>query len=200
MLADLVANSEGTTSLFNGVGSLWQMSINGLLGKSSTGTGPVARAEVKVTDQWRRNGFSSSRVQHPRVSALLRASCHPADALYQRRICRAKLDPDFHMIDQHTSVVNRMPRMLGIRWLYSRGGQISRGSVWLPPAASSQRNSKPVMAHTWEGEFNDSVYQAGFPRNPRLHVQGAHYPIVGTEWTDPATTDASASSFHSSYL
>jgi len=40
MLADLVANSEGTTSLFNGVGSLWQMSINGLLGKSSTGSGP----------------------------------------------------------------------------------------------------------------------------------------------------------------
>jgi hypothetical protein len=40
MLADLVANSDGTTSLFNGIGSLWQMSINGLLGKSSTGTGP----------------------------------------------------------------------------------------------------------------------------------------------------------------
>lgn len=36
MLADLVANSEGTKSLFNGVGSLWQMSINGLLGKAST--------------------------------------------------------------------------------------------------------------------------------------------------------------------
>jgi hypothetical protein len=40
MLADLVANSEGTKSLFNGIGSLWGMSINGLLGKSSTGTGP----------------------------------------------------------------------------------------------------------------------------------------------------------------
>ena len=39
MLADLVANSEGTKSLFDGVGSLWQMSINGLLGKSSTGSG-----------------------------------------------------------------------------------------------------------------------------------------------------------------
>jgi len=40
MLADLVANSSGTTALFSGVGSLWQMSINGLLGKSSTGSGP----------------------------------------------------------------------------------------------------------------------------------------------------------------
>lgn len=40
MLADLVANSTGTKALFDGVGSLWQMSINGLLGKSSTGNGP----------------------------------------------------------------------------------------------------------------------------------------------------------------
>lgn len=40
MLADLVANSQGTSALFSGVGSLWSMSINGLLGKSSTGTGP----------------------------------------------------------------------------------------------------------------------------------------------------------------
>lgn len=40
MLADLVANSSGTTALFNGVGSIWQMSINGLLGKSSSGSGP----------------------------------------------------------------------------------------------------------------------------------------------------------------
>lgn len=35
MLADLVANSEGTTALFNGIGSLWTTSIDGLLGKSS---------------------------------------------------------------------------------------------------------------------------------------------------------------------
>jgi hypothetical protein len=35
MLADLVANSQGTTALFNGIGSLWSTSINGLLGKAS---------------------------------------------------------------------------------------------------------------------------------------------------------------------
>lgn len=40
MLADLVANKDGTSALFTGVGSLWQMSINGLLGKSNTGTNP----------------------------------------------------------------------------------------------------------------------------------------------------------------
>lgn len=36
MLADLVANKEGTKNLFNGVGDLWKTSINGLLGKAST--------------------------------------------------------------------------------------------------------------------------------------------------------------------
>jgi hypothetical protein len=35
MLADLVANATGTTALFNGVGGLWKVSINGLLGKPS---------------------------------------------------------------------------------------------------------------------------------------------------------------------
>jgi hypothetical protein len=35
MLADLVAHSDGTTALFNGVGSLWKTSINGLLGQTS---------------------------------------------------------------------------------------------------------------------------------------------------------------------
>lgn len=36
MLADLVANKEGTKALFDGVGHVWQMSINGMLGKAST--------------------------------------------------------------------------------------------------------------------------------------------------------------------
>lgn len=36
MLADAIANAAGTTALFNGIGSLWQMSINGMLGKPSS--------------------------------------------------------------------------------------------------------------------------------------------------------------------
>lgn len=36
MLADLVANKDGTQALFNGISGLWQTSINGLLGKQST--------------------------------------------------------------------------------------------------------------------------------------------------------------------
>lgn len=35
MLANLVANAAGTTALFDGVGGLWKVSINGLLGKPS---------------------------------------------------------------------------------------------------------------------------------------------------------------------
>lgn len=36
MLADMIANSNGTKTLFDGIGHLWSMSINGLLGKAST--------------------------------------------------------------------------------------------------------------------------------------------------------------------
>ena len=36
MLADLVANASGTAALFNGLGGLWQTSVNGMLGKPST--------------------------------------------------------------------------------------------------------------------------------------------------------------------
>lgn len=35
MLADLVAHAAGTKAVFDGVGSLWKTSINGLLGKTS---------------------------------------------------------------------------------------------------------------------------------------------------------------------
>lgn len=34
-VANLVVHSQGTTALFNGLGSLWKMSINGLLGQTS---------------------------------------------------------------------------------------------------------------------------------------------------------------------
>ncbi len=34
MLADLVANPKGTAAVFNGLGSIWKTSVNGMLGKS----------------------------------------------------------------------------------------------------------------------------------------------------------------------
>jgi len=34
MLADLIANPAGTNALFNGFGSIWKTSVNGMLGKT----------------------------------------------------------------------------------------------------------------------------------------------------------------------
>jgi hypothetical protein len=39
ILANMVANATGTKTFFNGLGSLWGMSINGMLGKPSTNAG-----------------------------------------------------------------------------------------------------------------------------------------------------------------
>lgn len=35
MLADLVIHPSGTKTLFDGIGNLWKMSINGMLGSTS---------------------------------------------------------------------------------------------------------------------------------------------------------------------
>lgn len=35
ILADLVANASGTSALFNGMGNLWKVGVNGMLGKAS---------------------------------------------------------------------------------------------------------------------------------------------------------------------
>lgn len=68
-------------------------------------------------------------------------------------------------INQHDRLVNRMPRMLGIRWLYSRGGQTK---PWFRSIATGQVEStkfQPINAYSWSGEFNDAIYEAGYPRN-----------------------------------
>ena len=35
MLADLVANVNGTNALFSGMGNMWRVGVNGMLGKTS---------------------------------------------------------------------------------------------------------------------------------------------------------------------
>jgi hypothetical protein len=35
IIADLVANASGTNALFSGMGNLWKVGVNGMLGKSS---------------------------------------------------------------------------------------------------------------------------------------------------------------------
>jgi hypothetical protein len=39
IVANMIANATGTKTFFNGLGSLWGMSINGLLGKPTTNPG-----------------------------------------------------------------------------------------------------------------------------------------------------------------
>jgi len=68
-------------------------------------------------------------------------------------------------VDQHTALVNRMPRMLGIRNLYSRGGQIKPWFRMIATGAVERTKFQPVLSYTWDGEFYDAIYQAGYPRN-----------------------------------
>lgn len=68
-------------------------------------------------------------------------------------------------ISQHDRLVNRMPRMLGIRWLYSRGGQVKPWFRMIGTGAVESTKFQPITSHTWDGEFNDAIYEAGYPRN-----------------------------------
>lgn len=42
IVANMIVNASGTTAFFNGLGGLWGMSINGLLGKPTTTTGSTS--------------------------------------------------------------------------------------------------------------------------------------------------------------
>ena len=56
-------------------------------------------------------------------------------------------------------------RSLGMRYLYSRGGQRKK---WFSMKATGQVEStafQPNLAWTWDGCFNDAIFQAGYPRN-----------------------------------
>lgn len=69
------------------------------------------------------------------------------------------------MLNQHSTFVSRMPRMLGMRWLYSRGAQIK---PWFRETGTGSVEStrfQPILSYQWSGQFNDAIYQAGYPRN-----------------------------------
>lgn len=68
-------------------------------------------------------------------------------------------------LSQHDRLVNRMPLMTGIRFLYSRGGQIKPWFRMMASNAVESSKFQPVSSYTWQGEFNDAIYQAGYPRN-----------------------------------
>ena|ERR1700744_5939067 len=68
-------------------------------------------------------------------------------------------------INQHDRLVNRYPRMLGVRWLYSRGGQIKPWFRTIATGAVESTKFQPILSWSWSGEFNDAIYEAGYPRN-----------------------------------
>jgi hypothetical protein len=68
-------------------------------------------------------------------------------------------------INQHDRLVNRYPRMLGIRFLYARGGQLKPWFRMKATGAVESTKFQPVLSYKWSGEFNDAIYEAGYPRN-----------------------------------
>lgn len=67
--------------------------------------------------------------------------------------------------DQHSRLVNRNPRRLGIRTLYSYGAASKAWFRMVATGAVESTKFQPVTSHMWDGEQNDAIYQAGYPRN-----------------------------------
>lgn len=86
--------------------------------------------------------------------------------------------------NQHSRMVNRDPRRLGIRTLFSYGGQIRRAFAMIATGAVQSSKFQPRNNHMWSGEFNDALYQAGYPRNTGLtfKVQTVN-PLINPPWS-----------------
>lgn len=67
--------------------------------------------------------------------------------------------------DQHNTMVNRNPRRLGIRTLFSYGGQVRPLFRMIATGRVESSQFQKITRHMWSGEFNDAIYQAGYPRN-----------------------------------
>lgn len=85
---------------------------------------------------------------------------------------------------QHNRIVNRDPRRLGIRALFSYGGQVYNYFKMVATGAVQSSAFQPRVNHMWTGEFNDALYQAGYPRNTGLtfKVQTVN-PLINPPWT-----------------
>ena len=59
--------------------------------------------------------------------------------------------------------VNHAPRTLGLRFLYSRGGRRIRQFIMQATGAVQSTAFQPYTAYTWDGAFNDAIFQAGYP-------------------------------------
>ena len=112
-----------------------------------------------------RNGWSSLGASIAAYQPYYAPPVTPQPNYVRGGSAAAVMHPVAQPIDQHTSLVGRMPRMNGIRWLYSRGAQIKPWFRMIATGAVESTKFQPTLSYTWDGEFNDSIYQAGYPRN-----------------------------------
>lgn len=73
--------------------------------------------------------------------------------------------------DYSDGVVTRAPRLNGIRTLFSYGTQIASQFRMIRTGGVESSAFQPRLAHQWTGEFNDAIWQAGYPRNLGLTVK-----------------------------
>lgn len=73
--------------------------------------------------------------------------------------------------DQNSTPVSRAPRMLGIVNLFSYGTQIIKQFRMVGTGVVESSQFQPRLSHLWNGEFNNAIWQAGYPRNLGLTVK-----------------------------
>lgn len=112
-----------------------------------------------------RNGFSSLAYSVHAYQPYYAPPVDPQTNYIRGGSAAAQATIPVQRITQHTRMVNRMPRTLGIRWLYSRGGQIKPWFRMIATGAVESTKFQPVSSWSWSGEFNDAIYEAGYPRN-----------------------------------
>ena len=74
-------------------------------------------------------------------------------------------------VDYADGLVTRAPRLNGIRTLFSYGTQILNQFRMIATGRVESTAFQPRLSHQWVGEFNDSIWQAGYPRNLGLTVK-----------------------------
>jgi hypothetical protein len=124
-------------------------------------------------------GFSSLGYSNAVYAAVHPGPVLDRGALIQTGHSAAQPRIPAHRIDQHTTLVNREPRMIGIRWLFAYGGQIK---PWFRNIATGQVEStkfQPITVSRLTGEFNDAIFQAGYPRNLGYTFQVQQARFVG---------------------
>jgi hypothetical protein len=62
-----------------------------------------------------------------------------------------------------SAVVNRRERQLGNRFLYARGAKRIRQFIMMATGAVQSSQFQPYTSWTWDGSFDDCLYQAGYP-------------------------------------